>query len=64
MPGPDNLYLIAEYTKSGILTAYYKGYLNYKFHRFTLYPHQRIGTFADKFDKKHISEFDVKTKIS
>lgn len=60
MPGPENLFLIAEYTKYGTVAAYYKGYYNRKFRRYILYPHKLINTPSEEFDKKYISEFDVR----
>ncbi len=62
MPGPNNLFLIAEQTKSGTLTAYYKGYYNHKFKRYTLYPYKLINTLVENFEKKTISSLDIATK--
>ncbi len=58
--GTENGYIIAEHTDSGKLIAYYKGYYNHKFRRYTLYPDKRVNTLADNFTKKSVSSFDVR----
>jgi hypothetical protein len=58
MEGPDDLYLIAEKADNGTVIAYYKGFYNHKFKRYTLYPHKLVSNLAN-FTKKKVSAFDM-----